>query len=256
MSTNPESPRPASPAKHRKLRLLLAALAVWAVAAYLIAPEIWEKYTKRHPGFADVPGITHTGDGHPGDPINLAIEGDDSQLVRAMTRAGWFPADPITFKSSVRIAVDSVFRKPDEDAPVSNLYLFGRKQDFAFEQPVGNSPRQRHHVRFWRWDQLEDGRPVWFGSATYDERVGLSHTTGQVTHHIGPDVDAERDRIMRELKQAGWVQSERYVDGYHKQLEGRNGGGDLWRTDGRLGVVVLQTNSIVSDAPAAPLPKQ
>jgi len=256
MTTDSESPRPASPAKHRKLRLLLAMLAVWAVAAYLIAPAIWKKYIQRHPGLADVPGITHTGDGHPGDPINLAIEGDESQLVRAMTKAGWFPADPITFKSSVRIAVDSVFRQPDDDAPVSNLYLFGRKQNLAFEQPVGNSPRQRHHVRFWRWDKLEDGRPVWIGSATYDERVGLSHTTGQVTHHIGPDVDAERDRIMSELQKAGWAQEERYVDGYHKQLEGRNGGGDPWRTDGRLGVVVLQTNSVASNNPATPMPKQ
>jgi hypothetical protein len=26
--------------------------------------------------------------------------------------------------------------------------LFGRKEDLAFEQPVGDSPRQRHHVRF------------------------------------------------------------------------------------------------------------
>jgi hypothetical protein len=110
-----------------------------------------------------------------------------------MTAIAWFPADPIPFRSSIRIAVDCVFRKPDESAPVSNLYLFGRSQDLAFEQPVGNSPRQRHHVRFWRSDRPVDARPVWFGSATFDERVGLSHTTAQVTHHIAPDVDAERD---------------------------------------------------------------
>lgn len=224
---------------HRRWKIALAALAAWAAASYLIAPVIWQKYVGRHPGFADVPGITHTADGHPGDPINLAIEGNEAELVRAMTRAGWFPADPITFASSVRIAVDTVLRKPDNDAPVSNLFLFGRRQDLAFEQPVGDSPRQRHHVRFWRWDQLRDGRPVWFGSATFDESVGLSHTTGQVTHHIGPDVDAERDRIISEIQSAGYAQAERYVDDFHKVREGRNGGGDPWRTDGRLGVVVL-----------------
>ena len=252
MPTNSESPPPASAPKHRKWRVLLLVLAVWAVVAYLIAPAIWKKYFHRHPGFAEVPGITQTGDGHPGDPINLALAGTDSQLVRALSQAGWFPADPITFASSVRIAVDSVFRKPDDDAPVSNLYLFGRKQDFAFEQPVGNSPRQRHHVRFWRWDQTMHGRPVWFGSATYDERVGLSHTTGQVTHHIGPDVDAERDRIMSELQRAGWAQAEHYVEDFHAQRAGHNGGGDPWRTDGRLGVVVLQTNSAAPPAAKSP----
>ena len=136
--------------------------------------------------------------------------------------------------------MDSVVRKPDDEAPVSNLFLFGRKQDLAFELPVGNSPRQRHHVRFWRRDKLKDGRPVWFGSATFDERVGLSHANGQVTHHIGPDVDAERDLIMAGLQKAGWAQDEYYVNGFHKERQGRNGGGDLWRTDGRLGAVVLK----------------
>ena len=33
------------------------------------------------------------------------------------------------------------------------------------------------------------------GGATFDERVGLSHTTGQITHHIAPDVDTERDHL-------------------------------------------------------------
>jgi LssY C-terminus len=129
---------------------------------------------------------------------------------------------------------------PDDDAPVSNLFLFGRKQDLAFEQPLSGGPIRRHHVRFWRWDELCEGRPGWFGAATFDARVGLSHTTGQVTHHIAPDVDAERDRLASELQQAGMVQSTEWKDGFHAELEGRNGGGDLWHTDGRLVIVSLR----------------
>src|ERR1035438_8737541 len=139
----------------------------------------------------------------------------------------------------MRIAVDSVFRRPDDEAPVSDLFLFGRKQELAFEQPVGDSPRKRHHVRFWRWDKLHDDRPVWFGSATFDERVGVSYETGQITHHIGPDVDAERDRILAELQKARQAQEVYYMDGFHKVLQGRNGGGDPWHTDGRLAVAIL-----------------
>jgi hypothetical protein len=41
-----------------------------------------------------------------------------------------------------------VFKRPDDEAPVSTLYLFGRKEDLAFEKPVGGSPKERHHVRF------------------------------------------------------------------------------------------------------------
>ena len=194
---------------------------------------------------AGVQQVTHTGDGHPGDPLNIALVGTETQIIRAMTAAGWYPADAITFRSSARIVVDSVFRRPDDEAPVSALYLFGRKQDLAFEQPVGDSPRQRHHVRFWRSEEWEEGRPLWLGSATFDERVGLSYTTGEVTHHIGPDVDAERDRIANELEKADWAQDVNWIDNFHHRLEGRNGGGDLWRTDGRLAVVVLKDRSDV-----------
>ncbi len=224
--------------RRNRLRLLIVMLAIWVVAAYLLLPWLWKEYFRHYAKFTGVSCITQTADNHPGDPINIAVIGTDEQLIRAMTAAGWFPADPITFSTSVRIAVDSVFRKPDDNAPVSNLFLFGRKQDLAFEQPVGDSPRQRHHVRFWRWDKLDEGRPVWFGSATFDERVGISYTTGQVTHHIGPDVDLERDLISRELQKARWEKQLSYVGGF-QQPQGLNGGGDRWRTDGRLAVVVL-----------------
>jgi hypothetical protein len=123
---------------------------------------------------------------------------------------------------------------------VSNLYLFGRQQDLAFEKPVGDSPRQRHHVRFWKSDRTEDNRPIWFGAATFDERVGLSHTTGEVTHHIGPDVDAERDLIGHDLSTASRVERAYEVGDFHAARSGRNGGGDEWKTDGSLAVVVLK----------------
>ena len=163
-------------------------------------PGVWKLYFRHHPSLDNVDRITHTADGHPGDPLNIAIVATEEELIRAMVAIGWSPANSITFKSSLRIVVDSVLQRPDDQAPVSSLYLFGRKQDLAFEQPVGNSPRQRHHVRFWRSAEKEDDRPLWFGAATFDRSVGLSHTTGEVTHHIGPDVDAERDRIAKQLE--------------------------------------------------------
>ncbi|MCJ7528225.1 MAG: LssY C-terminal domain-containing protein [Methyloceanibacter sp.] len=219
--------------------LLLVTLA-WAVAAYLIVPRLWLLYFRRHPFLAQSARVTLTGDGHPGDPINIALVGSAAEIVRGLTAAGWFPADPITLASSVRIAADTVFRRPDDDAPVSNLFLFGRKQDLAFEQPMPGGPGQRHHVRLWQSDQQYDSRPGWFGAVTFDRRVGLSRTTGQVTHHIAPDVDAERDRLVNELQQAGVVQSVEWKDGFHSHCEGCNGGGDPWHTDGRLAIVSLR----------------
>ena len=75
--------------------LLLIAL-VWALGAYLIVPRMWAFYFRRHPLLAQVGRVTETGDGHPGDPVNIGLVGDEAGLVRAMTAAGWFPANPIT----------------------------------------------------------------------------------------------------------------------------------------------------------------
>ena len=218
---------------------VLLALAAWAVAAYLAAPALWRLYFDHTKPLPDVDRVTHTSDGHPGDPVNIALQGSEQQVVKAMLAAGWTPADPVTLASSLRIAVDTVMRRSDDSAPVSPLWLFRRQQDLAFEQPVPGGPRHRHHVRFWRWDQLRDGAPVWFGAVTYDDRAGLSYTTGQVTHHIAADVDAERDRIVAELGHARWSAGVDWIDGFHRQREGRNGGGDPWRSDGRLAVVRL-----------------
>lgn len=103
-------------------------------------------------------------------------------------------------------------------------------------------------MRFWRWDRLENGREVWFGAATYDERVGLSHTTGQITHHIGPDVDVERDRILSQLQKAGLTAEVYWMPGFHTELTGKNGGGDPWHTDGRLGIAAF---CALTNVPAA-----
>ncbi len=224
----------------RILIAIFALLAIYFLVAYVIIPQETKHYARQHPAWDSNPRITLTGDKHPGDPLNVALIGTEEEITRAMQAAKWYPANPLGLKSDVKIAVDTVLERPYDQAPVSNLFLFGRKEDLAFEQPVGDDPRKRHHVRFWK-DPANDveGKSIWFGSATYDERVGLSHTTGQITHHISGDVDVERDHIMNDLKQAGQLAEEFMEPGFHKELSGRNGGGDLWHTDGALAVGVL-----------------
>ncbi len=215
---------------------LVTAAAVYLTVAYVVAPLIWERYADRHPSFDDNPRITKTSDGHPGDPLNVGLFGSQADIESTMKAARWYPAAALGLRSDLKIASDTVLSRPDDEAPVSNLFLFDRKEDLAFEQPVGDNPRQRHHVRFWKTNRLDDDDlPLWIGSASYDERVGLSDTTGQITHHISGDVDAERDHILKTLQQTGDVAVE-YLDNFQAQRSGRNGGGDLWKTDGRLGV--------------------
>jgi hypothetical protein len=231
--------------KPRTKRSRIALLTVGLVTAYLtfayvLIPLAWESYAHHHPSFDDNPRITHTGDDHPGDPLNVSLIGTKEQIEAIMRAANWDAAAGLGLKSDIKIAEDTVLSRPDVDAPVSSLFLFGRKEDLAFEQPVGDNPRQRNHVRFWKTDKSnDDGRPIWIGAASYDERVGLSHTTGQITHHIAPDVDKERDHLFSNLKATGDLADQYTVDGFHKELEGRNGGGDRWVTDGKLFVGVI-----------------
>jgi hypothetical protein len=211
-------------------------------AALLFAPllEVRADDPKPHPALRDAPQVTSTARGRPGDPVNVAFVGSDEELHRAMAASGWYPADPITLKTSLRLAADVLERKPYADAPVSDLYLWGRKQDVAFEQPVGSSPKQRHHVRFWRSAEVdENGEPLWLGAATYDTRVELSRTTGGITHRISPDVDSERNKLLKDAETAGDLGALYWIDGFHEAHEGRNGGGDPYYTDGRLAVGVI-----------------
>jgi len=171
--------------------------------AYLVLPIFWRHY-EHLPAMESMPTVTRAPDGLPADPLNVALVGSEAEIQRAFAAAGWHPADPITLRSSLAIAEGVVLHRPDPDAPVSDLFLFGRRQDLAFERDVGGSPRQRNHVRFWRTELRTDGeRPVWLGGATFDRGVGLSHTTGQITHHIAPDIDAERDTLVRDLEATG-----------------------------------------------------
>jgi hypothetical protein len=234
-----------APPRHRSLRLRLVRAVVWfavvyVVAAYLLIPLAWERYARRHPAFDSDPRITKTGDGHPGDPLNVAVIGSQVELHGVMQAAGWKAATALGLWSDLKIAGDTVLERPDEQAPVSRLYLFDRVEDFAYEKPAGDSPRERHHVRFWRtpWS-AEDKQPAWLGSASFDRGVGLSRTTGQVTHHIEADVDRERDALMKSLEETGLLSEEYAIDDFHSVRQGLNGGGDLWRTDGQLRVGIV-----------------
>jgi len=237
------TPTPRMNVARRITGVAVALLVVWAIVAYIVMPAVWKRYVHTHPSLDDVPDITQTADGIPGDPLNVALIGSKGDLVKIMLAAKWYPADPLSLKSSLEIAVDAVFKRPDPNAPVSNLYLFGRKEDLAFEQEVGNDPRHRHHVRFWQTDKIDpNGRPMWVGSAVYDEHVGLSRTTGQITHVTSPDVDKERDYLFACLKQTGDLAETSVIEDFHKVRSGKNGGGDPWTTDGNLHLGVIAIN--------------
>ncbi|MGY4365297.1 hypothetical protein ACVW1A_001362 [Bradyrhizobium sp. LB1.3] len=226
----------------------------YLLVAYVLAPSFW-KHHEHEPGLADLPEVTRTADGIPGDALNVGLVGDAQDIARAMHAAEWFPADPITLRTSIEIVGSVILDRPYRDAPVSPLFYDGKREQLAFEKPVGSSADRRHHVRLWKvLEKGTSGRPVWLGAITFDRGVGVSRDTGQITHHIGPDIDAERDLLMHDLRAADMVEAFFKVSGVGPTLFARNGEGDPYYTDGEIDVARLVVDGHKSTQPPGALP--
>lgn len=211
--------------RHAEQRLpwLIALSATYAIAAYVILPYAVRMGLKilQH---KHVPRYTTTADGLPGDPVNLALVGNVAQLRAAFAAAGWTGADRLDLASSWRMVRAFVLNQPYPTAPFSPLYLFGRSQDVGFQQAIDNSPRKRHHVRFWAkslaeveadvtsprfW--LNKDRPneeecvIWIGAGTRDTGFSLTRLTFQITHATDADTNAERTYIVDALTKCGAI---------------------------------------------------
>jgi len=229
-------------------------ICAYTLLAYLALPALWSHHEHQR-GLADLPMVTRTAQGIPGDPINVGLIGDKREVLCAMQAAGWYPADPVTLRSSIEIAGSVLLDRPYREAPVSPLYYLGRREDLAFEKPVGDSADRRHHVRFWQvLQQGQEKRPVWLGDATFDRGVGVSHYTGAITHHISPDIDAERSLLALDLEAAGMVEAKYQVTGVGLTLTGRNGGGDPYFSDGEVWILRLVADCQKRTGPAEVIP--
>jgi hypothetical protein len=176
-------------------------------------------------------------DGKPGDPLNLVLIGSIAEIRDVFAKAGWSEAERKTGKSvwdTVRaVAGDQGFGR----APVSDLYLFGHREDLAFEKTL-NTFLKRHHLRLWRTAAATpDGREIWLGAATHD--TGLDVHPGVVSHAIDPDLDAERAKVGADLRVTGRVTAEQLVTRPDALSQGFTATGGTWKTDGRLLVIDL-----------------
>ncbi len=222
---------------------ILVFVVFWGMLAYLALPRIHRMLTAIY-----VPdyfiGRTRTSDGLLGDPINLALLGDEAALHSAMQAASWTRADRVTLRTSWRIITSTITRRSYDEAPVSPLFLFGRMQDFAYQQEVAGNPAKRHHVRFWRtpdgWLLPGGTRVDWLAAGTFDRAVGFSLFTLQVTHKIDADIDIERDHIIATVLQANPAAAVTVLRDFSTGYHSRNGGGDTIRTDGDLPILDLR----------------
>ena len=240
-----------------RLPWILAVGITYAIAAYIILPRVVRlglKVLKR----GHVPSYTTTGDGLAGDPVNVALVGTLQQLQAAFANLGWSEADRLDLESSWRMIRAFVCNSSYPTAPFSTLYLFGRGQDIGLQKAIDNSPRKRHHVRFWAlsmtqaqatwgaigfWQNTErppdKERVLWVGAGTKDTGLSLTRLTFQITHATDSDTNAERDFIIAELASNRCIDAVKvYQAGQHLPTERIN----HYVTDGEVTLANLVVN--------------
>jgi hypothetical protein len=238
----------------RRLPWILAVAATYGIAAYLILPRAIRLGLKilQH---KRVPSYTITGDGLPGDPVNVALLGTLQQLRAAFAAVGWSEADRLSLASSWGMVRAFVLNSPYPTAPFSILYLFGRGQDIGFQRAIDNSPRKRHHVRFWGLSQMraqqswgtaafwlnterppDDESVLWIGAGTRDTGLSLTRLSFQITHATESDTNLERDYIIGELRKSRFIGAERVYQAGEKLLAEHV---NHYLTDGEIILAVL-----------------
>lgn len=250
----------------RHLPLFFVIVILYLAAAYIALPlvlRLWRiVFRPNH-----IPHYVVTHDGWASDPITFAIIAKNKQhLTTAMENAGWYEADPWNFKNAVKGLRSMVFNATYPEAPLSNLFLFGRPQDIGFEIPTNRalSARTRHHVRFWQLKEpplTSDGpehvytfwfknlerfiglnKRVWIAAATEEPfPVDIQWRTGKLTHAGSHDAERERDFIIDSLRKSKQVKSVRQTKPGEKVKFRGQQFRTIYITDGSIKVIELKS---------------
>ncbi len=184
--------------------------------------------------------------GNPGDLVNFVLVGTQDQVKDAFKAAGWVVADKTNQDAVVSALLATLQKNVYVTVPMSILYLFGRAQDFGYENAQAvQVAQERNHFRIWKAPfQGPQNQTLWAGAGTHD--IGIERdqrSANAITHKIDPDVDKERDFIGATLQQAGWVQAMSYMDRPNPVKQTFTATGGEIKSDGRVLVIVLKPSA-------------
>lgn len=184
-----------------------------------------------------------------GDPLNLVLVGERATVLDALTRSGFRFTHRIDARTVWREIVAAVTGKAYPVAPVSDLYLFGRAQDFAMQR-ARDLLAQRNHLRLWMSPWRFEGRPVWVGQISRDIGIKLTALSPTFTTHvIDPQVDTTREYLLHALMDAERIDRFGFVPGVgdsSRMLPRSNLTNDPWFSDG------LRLVASLSEHPVSP----
>jgi LssY C-terminus len=189
---------------------------------------------------ADLPRRVRDRQGNLGDMTNFLILGSEEAIQRAFKAAGWVTVDADIGSALITGILGTLSKEAYLTLPMSQLYLFGRPQDYgwAHAEPI-KVAASRHHLRLWRAPRTVGASALWVGAATHDIGFERDQRNNGITHKIDPNVDLEREYVETTLTRTGIVTEFAYATPKDAVKDARTATGGTFRSDGRILVLKL-----------------
>jgi len=200
--------------------------------------------------FEKIPRRIGDKDGNPGDMVNFLILGDEDQMKKVFTNAGWVKVDSDVKGTVLAGFIASMSKESYLTMPMSPLYLFGRPQDYgwAHAEPI-TVVASRNHLRVWKAPFTVNGQTLWVGAATHDIGFEKDQRNGNITHKIDPDIDLEKDYVQKTLCSTGLVAQYTHFTPSEPLKEAKTATGGSFHSKGQ--VLVLKLSEAAKSTTAA-----
>jgi hypothetical protein len=190
--------------------------------------------------FEKIPRRIGDKDGNAGDMVNFLILGDEDQMKKVFATAGWVKVDSDVKETVLAGFIASMSKDSYLTMPMSQLYLFGRPQDYgwAHAEPI-TVVASRNHLRLWKAPFTVNGQMLWVGAATHDIGFEKDKRNNGLTHKIDPDIDLERDYVQKTLSSTGLVAEVLHFLPKQPMREARTATGGSFHSNGQVLVMRL-----------------
>ena len=193
-----------------------------------------------HDLFTKIPRRISDKDGNAGDMVNFLIIGSEAAMQNVFTTAGWVKVDADVKGTLLHGLIGSLSKESYLTMPMSQLYLFGRAQDYgwAHAEPI-SVVKTRNHLRIWKASFTVNGETLWVGAATHDIGFERDDRNNGVTHKIDPDIDLERDYVEKTLAATGLVMQISHFLPENPMKEARTATGGSFHSSGQVLILKL-----------------
>ena len=190
--------------------------------------------------FSKIPRRIGDKDGNLGDMVNFLILGSEAAMKRIFTTGGWVQVDADVKETVLRGVLGSLSKEAYLTMPMSQLYLFGRPQDYGWAHAEAISVvRSRNHLRLWKAPFEVNGETLWVGAATHDIGFERDQRNDGITHKIDPDIDLERDYVEKTLTSTGFVAEVSHFLPDNPLKEAKTATGGTFHSNGQVLVLRL-----------------